>query len=205
MNSRVSSSWSISIVCLAVIVSASTLVLSIFSVSRPTSLYAVVIPAVGFIQNASSSEENIGIPIRLTIPDIHVDASVEDLGLTPLDAMAVPEGPIDVAWYDLGPRPGDLGSAVIAGHEGWKDGIAAVFDNLSKLSVGDEIYVKDNTGTTTAFIVRKVEIYGKNDSASTVFDSNDGTAHLNLITCEGVWNAATQSYSGRLVVFADKE
>ena len=50
--------------------------------------------------------------------------AVEDVGLTPGGAMDVPKGPSDVAWFDLGPRPGEVGSAVIAGHEGWKDNIA---------------------------------------------------------------------------------
>jgi hypothetical protein len=37
-----------------------------------------------------------------------------------------------------------------------------------------------------------------------VFASNDGGAHLNLITCAGEWNKGKKSYSERLVVFADK-
>ncbi len=146
-----------------------------------------------------------GIPVLMTIPKIDVNAAIEYVGLTSTGAMAVPKGPNDVGWFELGPRPGDLGSAVIAGHEGWKDGIPAVFDNLSKLAAGDKIYIKDDTGTTTLFVVRKVMTFGENDDAATIFDSNDGIAHLNLITCEGVWNAKTQSYSDRLVVFTDKE
>jgi len=67
------------------------------------------------------------------IPSINIDAAIEYVGLTSNGAMAVPKGPNDVGWFELGPRPGDIGSAVIAGHDGWKDGIPAVFDNLSKL------------------------------------------------------------------------
>jgi len=35
--------------------------------------------------------------------------------------------------------------------------------------------------------------------------SNDGKAHLNLITCAGVWDEVEKSHSSRLVVFADME
>jgi len=35
--------------------------------------------------------------------------------------------------------------------------------------------------------------------------TNDGLAHLNLITCIGVWEQITQGYSQRLVVFTDRE
>ncbi len=132
-------------------------------------------------------------------------APIESVGLTAEGAVGVPEGPVDAAWYDLGPRPGDIGSAVIVGHEGWKDGIAAVFDSLNKLAVGDKIYVTDDTGTTTVFIVRQIQLYGENDSVPNIFNSNDGLAHLNLITCDGIWNATTKSYSDRLVVFTDEE
>jgi LPXTG-site transpeptidase (sortase) family protein len=146
-----------------------------------------------------------GLPFRLVIPKIKVDASIEYVGLTAQGTMAVPKGPTSTAWFDLGPRPGDDGSAVIAGHEGWKDGIGAVFDDLYKLQVGDVVYIKDKNGITTTFVVRKIYTYDQNADASDVFGSNDGKAHLNLITCEGTWNAAQKSYSGRLVVFADKE
>ncbi|MCR4333529.1 MAG: class F sortase [Patescibacteria group bacterium] len=148
---------------------------------------------------------NIGLPARLRIPALNIDATVEQVGLTPLGAMDVPKGPSDVAWYELGPRPGEDGSAVIAGHEGWKDSIPAVFDNLFKISAGDKIYVTDENGATSVFIVKKTRIFDEDQEVPSVFNSNDGKAHLNLITCAGVWNAVTKSFSKRLVVFADKE
>jgi LPXTG-site transpeptidase (sortase) family protein len=119
--------------------------------------------------------------------------------------MGVPTGPTSTAWFDLGPRPGEDGSAVIAGHEGWKDGMRAVFDDLYQLHIGDEVYVKDEEGATTTFVVHGIRTYDQNRDASDVFSSNDGKAHLNLITCEGTWNATEKSYSNRLVVFTDTE
>ena len=146
-----------------------------------------------------------GLLVRLIIPKINVDAAIEYVGLTSQGAMGVPAGPTDVAWFDLGPRPGENGSAVIAGHEGWKDNIQAVFDNLYKLQIGDKIYVEDENGSTTTFVVREMQTYGENQDFSDVFRSSDGKAHLNLITCAGAWNKAQKSYSNRLVVFTDKE
>jgi len=145
------------------------------------------------------------LPSRLMIPAINVDAAIESVGLTSQGAMAVPAGPADAAWFDLGPRPGESGSAVIAGHEGWKDNIKAVFDDLYKLQKGDKIYVEDEQGATTTFVVSGMQTYDQNGDASGIFSSTDGKAHLNLITCEGTWNAAEKSYSNRLVVFTDKE
>lgn len=119
--------------------------------------------------------------------------------------MDVPKGPNDVAWFNLGPRPGEIGSAVISGHYGWKNNIPAVFDNLHKLRKGDKVYVEDKNGATITFVVRELRTYDQNEDASDVFGSSDGKAHLNLVTCTGTWNKAQKSYSKRLVVFTDKE
>ncbi len=143
--------------------------------------------------------------MRLKIPKINVNTTVESVGLTSQGAIDTPEGPIDAAWYNLGPRPGENGTAVIDGHFGWKDGIPAVFDNLYKLQKGDVIEIQNESGGTTTFIVRKVRTYAQNENASVLYGPNDGKAHLALITCEGTWNETGKSYSNRLVVFADKE
>jgi LPXTG-site transpeptidase (sortase) family protein len=143
------------------------------------------------------------VPTRLTIPTINIDAAIEPVGLTPDGAMAVPKGPSDVAWFTLGPRPGEIGSAVISGHFGWKDNMPAVFDDLYTLHKGDKVIVKNDRGETVTFVVRELRTFNENADASSVFGSTDGKAHLNLITCEGIWNKDSKSYSERLVVFTD--
>jgi LPXTG-site transpeptidase (sortase) family protein len=158
------------------------------------------------VQAAPTVQPDVGLPTQLKIPEIGVDAAVESVGLTSQGAMAVPKGSNDVAWFNLGPRPGEVGSAVIDGHYGWwKDGTPTVFNDLNKLNAGDKIYVTDNIGATRTFIVRRLQTYSQNESDYDVFSSSDGEAHLNLITCGGVWNAVTQSYPDRLVVFTDAD
>ena len=148
----------------------------------------------------------VGRPVRLKIPGINVDTVLESVGLTSQGAVDVPKGPTNAAWFDLGPRPGDNGSAVITGHYGlWKNGEESVFNDLNKLRKGDKLYVEDDKGVIISFVVRESRRYDPNADASDVFGSNDGLAHLNLITCEGVWDKVSKSYSIRLVVFTDKE
>lgn len=153
----------------------------------------------------TSTPANPGLPVRLTIPRIKVSAAVDYVGLTPDGAMGIPKIPRNVAWFNLGPRPGEVGNALIAGHVNWWNGAASAFANLSKLKVGDKIYIKDDTGATTTFSVRLLRAYGYTEAAPDVFISNDGKAHLNLITCIGTWNKKLRSYSKRLVIFTDKE
>jgi len=152
-----------------------------------------------------SEQKEFGLPIHLTIPKIKVDTVFEHVGLTSDGAMDVPKKQENVAWFNLWPIPGEIGNAVIAGHYGWKGGKPSAFDNLYKLRIGDKIYIKDDKGQTITFVVRELRRYDENAEATDVFYSDDGKAHLNLITCEGVWNKDTKSYSKRLVVFTDKE
>lgn len=167
---------------------------------EPSTDFTQVARGASYLEHTSSR-----FPIRLMIPKIEVDAPFVYVGLTPKGEMDVPKDPAEVAWYNLGVRPGDIGSAVISGHYGWKNNLPAVFDRLHLLRKGDKIFVFDERGATTTFVVRELRRYGEKDDASAVFISRDGKAHLNLITCEGIWNKTNKSYSRRLVVFTDKE
>ena len=157
------------------------------------------------IVNSDLITGQVGLPKRLKIPSIKVDAPVEYVGLTSDGAMDVPKGAVNVGWFDLGRRPGENGSAVIAGHFGTINNIPQVFNNLYKLRKDDKIYIEDEKGKNIIFVVRKIQRYGKDEDSSGIFDSSDGKAHLNLITCAGVWNKVEKTFSERLVVFTDKE
>lgn len=173
------------------------------SVPRPET--SALVQTVQTVTASTTQEAIVGLPILLSIPAININAAVENVGLTPDGAMDAPKNPTDVGWYELGPRPGEVGSAVIAGHVGWKDSTQAAFDKVASLRKGDILYVKNAEGATITFVVRELRMYDKDQDASSIFNSFDGKAHLNLIACEGVWSAATKSYSKRLVVFADKQ
>ncbi len=144
------------------------------------------------------------LPVRLKISKLKIDAPIKYVGLTPDGAMDVSKSPNDVAWYTLWPRPGEKGSAVIAGHYGrWKNGAISVFNTLNTLVTGDKISIVDDKGATISFIVRETKIYKLDADASNVFYSTDGKSHLNLVTC--IQDKVTKKYPNRLVVFTDKE
>lgn len=174
--------------------------------SSNTALAATAASAAVVQEKTTEAERvRIGLPVRIIIPNIKVNAELEYVGLTPNGEMDVPKERTHAAWFNLGARPGENGSAVIAGHYGWKDGKSSVFDNLNTLHIGDKVYVEDGARGTTIFIVRALKEYNQNTNASDVFNSYDGKSHLNLITCEGVWNKELKNYSKRLVVFTEKE
>ena len=119
--------------------------------------------------------------------------------------MDIPRDDDNAAWFQLGPRPGELGSAIIDGHYGvWENGKVSIFNNLHALKQGDPIYIEDEAGMVLTFLVRESRIYGETDNAPDIFVSRDGKSHLNLITCQGIWDSARKDYPNRLVVFADR-
>jgi len=150
------------------------------------------------------STERIGIPTRIRIPRLGIDAAVESVGLTADGAMGVPSRPLDAGWYSPGPRPGESGNAVIDGHVDWYGGQDGAFKDLKDARPGDAVEVVDDAGTVVSFVVRESRTYAAAADATDVFVSTDGTSRLNLITCGGAWDKRTGMYAERLVVFADR-
>lgn len=144
------------------------------------------------------------LPIKILIPKIKVNALIEQVGFTAGGAMDTPKNIENAGWFAFGVVPGEIGSAVIDGHYGWKNRKASAFDRLSEVKVGDLVYVSDNNQATTTFIVRMIKDYGPREDTASIFNSTDNLSHLNLITCEGIWSKEKQSYSKRRVVFTDK-
>lgn len=155
--------------------------------------------------HSDSASTQVGLPVRLIIPKLEVDAKVEYVALAKDKTMAVPQNEANVAWYLLGDRPGVVGTAVIAGHYGWRDDKPLVFAKIDKLRPGDELFIEDDRGAFIKFVVRERRSYEPNANVTKVFNSTDNRAHLNLTTCEGVYDEVTKNYPKRLVVFTDRE
>lgn len=139
-------------------------------------------------------------PARLLIPRINVDAAVEARGLDSNRNMDIPKSFRDVAWYRLGPAPGQPGNALINGHVNWWTG-DAVFTRLNQVRAGDEITVVRADGGTVRFKVTGKTVVDANARIASLFEPSP-VATLTLITCSGVWNPLTQSNTQRLLVSA---
>ena len=140
-------------------------------------------------------------PTQLSIPKLNIHAKIGELGITKKGNMTAPTNFTDVGWYKYGTLPGDVGSAVIAGH--LDDGLAlpAVFINLKNLNKGDDIYVTLSNNKTLHFVVTRTDTYDSDAIVPAVFNENDGK-FLKLITCSGDWIAQYKTHNQRLVVTA---
>jgi len=147
----------------------------------------------------------IGLPDRLIIPSIGVNALVQTVGIDSAGRMGIPTNFVDVAWYKLGPRPGESGSAVIDGHLDTAKDANAVFINLSLLKSGDDIYILDKAGQRVHFRVTGKEVYNYDKApVEKIFDQGGKISRLNLVTCDGTWNQVARNYSERLVVYSER-
>jgi sortase A len=141
-------------------------------------------------------------PSTFSIPSLNVNASVESVGLDKKGNMDVPKDDMNVAWYNLGYKPGEKGSAVLAGHYDTRTGGPAVFYNLNKLKPGDSIFIDDENGNKLEYEVEETKTYPFDQfPLKAVFASND-EYRLNLITCEGTFNKSARNYSHRTVVYS---
>jgi hypothetical protein len=137
-------------------------------------------------------------PQRLRIPDLDVDAALQQLHLLPDGTLAPPRGWVEAGWYADGTRPGDTGPAVIAGHVDSKQG-PAVFYRLDRLRPGALVEVRQDD-RWLAFRVTEVARYPKNAFPTNRVYGPTPDPQLRLITCGGAFDAG--SYLDNTVVYA---
>ncbi len=150
---------------------------------------------------SGAAPRNVGLPIRVIIPSIGVDASVEQVGVTTAGAMDTPTDPWNTGWYAPGVKPGQTGNAAIAGHVDYHGIGPVVFWDLNKLVVGAEVLVVTDAGQTLRFVVRGSEYYTDENAPLIDIFGPASTIDLNLITCGGTFDPSTRHYDQRLVVF----
>jgi Sortase domain len=169
--------------------------------SAPRPPAALALPAVAPGVPASPAAP----PIRLRIPAIHVSTKIVDEGLDADGALQVPPltdaGVHEAGWYDLGPAPGQVGTAIIAGHvDSYQT--AGVFYDLGNLVPGNAVEVTLANGVTVHFTVTSVQEYSKaRFPASEVYGPEPYPA-LRLITCGGAFDEATHHYLSDIVAYA---
>ena len=149
------------------------------------------------------SAQKVARPVALAIPAIGVRTSLERLGRTPQGTLQVPASTAVAGWYTGSPRPGQIGSSVIAGHIDSTHG-PGVFFRLRLLRPGDLVYVRRSDRTLAVFRVYAERMYPKSGFPTERVYGPVPDAELHLISCGGVFDQATGSYLSNVVVYADQ-
>lgn len=152
---------------------------------------------------STSTAKVVASPIHLAIPAIGVNAPIEQVSILSSGDLATPtQNPWDgVGWYDVGPSPGQRGSAVIDGHLDRPGGYPAIFWRLRDMHTGDEVLVSDSDGKTLHFRVTRVTYYAPQDAPLQDIFGNRSGNYLNLVTCAGDWIPSQHQTTLRLVVY----
>jgi sortase (surface protein transpeptidase) len=140
-------------------------------------------------------------PVYLAIPVIGVRTRLIRLGLTARGALQVPASTAVAGWYTGSPRPGQVGSAIIAGHIDSYRG-PGVFFRLRLLRPGDHVYVRQAGGKVAVFRVYATGSYAKDHFPTQRVYGPAPDPELRLITCGGTFDPATGSYLSNVVVYA---
>ena len=150
---------------------------------------------------SAAAARPVARPVRLIIPVIGVRARLVRLGLAAGGTLQVPVTTTVAGWYTGSPRPGAIGSSVIAGHVDSYLG-PGVFFRLRLLRPGDRIFVRRADGTLAVFRVTLVRTYLKTRfPTGAVYGAAPGP-QLRLITCGGTFDPGLRSYLSNVVVYA---
>lgn len=140
------------------------------------------------------------VPVRLSIPSLDVSAEVRAVGYEGT-AMEVPRDAESIGWWRHGASPGQVGSAVLAGHVTWH-GERGPFYAIGDLAPGSEIEVEFSDGTTATFQAVARSSYAKPDLPTARLFAQNTPPILHLITCGGDYDGSSRSYEDNVVVTA---
>lgn len=131
------------------------------------------------------------------------NVKIVQVGVEAGGRLEVPKSFDEVGWYVNGPKAGEDGNAILAGHFDKPTGAPAVFFYLSRLVKGDRVQIVDAEGLTHEFEVYEVG-YVRLDDPTAVTQAYESSTEpiLTIITCGGVWDPVAHNYNKRLLVKA---
>ncbi len=169
---------------------------SVNTTPRRSPLTTIVEPAV-----VEPAVVEPGVPTRIAIPALNLDAAVVAVGIKDDGAMEIP-GAVEAGWYRFGPRPGAVaGSSVIAGHVDHKKS-PGVFLELRRLDLGAEVSVTDDRGDIHRYVVIERFQVSKRDLPVKTLFRRSGEPVLTLITCGGEFDRKARRYDDNIVITA---
>ena len=141
-------------------------------------------------------------PVAVRVGGIDLEAPVVPVGVESDGQMEIPQDVDEIGWYSFGPSPGQVGSAVLAGHvSGAGQGRGAFYD-LKRLETGDLVEVDHADGSTTEFVIVAVQTIDKGELPTDELFRRSGEPILTLITCGGSFSRSLNSYDSNVIAIA---
>lgn len=145
------------------------------------------------------------LPRIVTINKISVRARVMQMGVNADGSMQSPVNIYDAGWYTGSVKPGQLGATTIIAHANGPSS-PGLFDNLGKLSQGDEVSIENGAGTIFKYQVVAIETVALDKVDMNKFlRPVDGVSEgLNLMTCSGNWVQSSRTRDHRTIVYTKR-
>jgi Sortase domain len=139
-----------------------------------------------------------GIPVRISIPAAGRAGPVDRMGVD-RGQLRIP-APGRAGWFAAGPRPGELGRAVIVSHVDSQEG-PELFYSLLQQPRGSKIIVRDSRGKSRRFaVVSRRQIEKSRFPAGSVYGPSRRPM-LVLVTCGGPFSPDT-GYRDNVILYA---
>lgn len=139
-------------------------------------------------------------PRRIEVSAVGLSGCIQRVGIDQHNAIAVPDNIYLAGWYVNSPLPGEPGVSIIDGHVlgRYND---AIFKDLNRLAAGDIVRIQYGDLSWKSFEVLGVDSYVTAEAMPELLRQVEGVERqVNLITCDGIFNRADQSYDQRLIV-----
>jgi sortase (surface protein transpeptidase) len=151
----------------------------------------------------TTEQAPVAEPAEVSIPKIGAHSTLVGLALNDDESIEMPPvtTPMQAGWFAGSPKPGEPGPAVILGHVNG-GGHAGIFARLHELAPGDEVLISRTDGTSTRFVVRKVDQIAKSQFPADAVYGDTAGPELRLITCGGSFDKAAHSYRDNVIVYA---
>lgn len=142
-------------------------------------------------------------PVRVEVPDLGIDVSVQPVGLDDQGRMGLYDDPAIAAWYQWGPAPASAsGSTVIAAHVDSLEYDLLPFARLKDAVAGTQVFVTDAAGTRHRYAVQVSQVIDKADVDWRAAFDRSGAPRLTLVTCGGEFDYENRRYLSNLVLTA---
>jgi hypothetical protein len=137
-------------------------------------------------------------PQRIAIPDAGVETVIDPVGTRKGEIEVPPLG--RAGWFDGGPRPGEVGRAVVIGHLDTRRG-PGLFARVPKVPVGAGVRITDRRGDVYSYeIIGRAQVRKDRFPTAEVYGSASQPV-LVLVTCGGPYSEK-DGYRDNVLLYA---
>ena len=145
----------------------------------------------------------VNYPRVLSIDSLSVKARIFEVGTDARNHPQLPKNSYDIGWYNVSSLPRYVGATVLSGACSGSVG-QGVFYQLGSLAGGEKIELEQGDGTRVFYEVVSVRPVKTTElDMKEVLSPTQGVdKSLNLVGCAGSYDAKTNDFDGRIIVFA---